>query len=342
MKLVQKKNKINVILFLIGILILTGLFWYVGSEQVFTSISQASPFWLILSMLSVLPVYLFRAWRWKILLVPVKNQVKISSTFWSTAIGFMVNAIIPIRLGEFIRAYLLSVKEKIGFAPSVSSIVVERTLDVLGVATLGLMLLTILPSTVNIPTWYIQSYVAVIILLAIIITIIIISARHEKYMLKLFNRIINPIPFLSKRREWIIRSVKGLIDGAKAISQSPTILVKTLIPTYLIWLFQFLGIYFIFKAFNYPATPEIILFGAIIIWSTSILPAPPGNIGTYEVYWVVIFLDIGLTDTDMLLAMGLTMHLLGLITLLAIGGLGLVWFGLSFGEIIKIKKPNNP
>ena len=114
----NKKNIIRIgASLVVGIIMLVALTWWTGIDEIGVAIGSASPLWLTATALVLIPVYIIRAIRWKLLLNPVKKTIRVSNTFWSTAIGNMVNTIIPIRLGEFVRAYTLGEKEETGFAP---------------------------------------------------------------------------------------------------------------------------------------------------------------------------------------------------------------------------------
>ena len=116
----------------VGLILLVVLIWWTGVDKLGAAIGSASPLWLGAAALAVLPAYVLKAGRWRFLLSPVKKGVRVSSAFWSTGVGFMVNPLATIRLGEFVRAYALGEKKGTGFATGFSSIVVERTLDLFG------------------------------------------------------------------------------------------------------------------------------------------------------------------------------------------------------------------
>jgi len=321
----------------VGALLFGGMLWYVGVDKLLVAMGQASPLWLVLCASMAFPTCLIRAWRWKLLLTPLKGDVRVTNTFWSISVGFLVNTVIPIGIGELIRTYILCGKEKLSFAGGFSSIVAERTLDMLGVVTLGVVLLLIQPVGTNVPQWFLDAFKAVVILLAIFLTVIIVGARRETPLIGLLNRILNPISFLSKRRDKILSVTRNLIKGVRAVSQSPELLLKNLIATSAALLLQLLGVLFLFNAFNHPAPLTVIFLGTLITWFTFIIPAPPGYMGTYEAYWVLIFLGLGLTQVNLLLAMGVTLHIIDLIIIIGLGGLGVVWLGLSFGEIFRMR-----
>lgn len=141
------------------------------------------------------------------------------------------------------------------------------------------------------------------------------------------------------KKEKVIKFAKSIIDGAKGVSESPKLLLITLVSTWALWLVHFVGFYLIFKAFNHSVPVTIVLLGAMIVSLTYMLPAAPGYVGTYEAYWTLTFLGLGLTQIDLLLAMGLVSHLIGLITTITLGCTGIIWLGLSFEEVFKIHRP---
>src|SRR5579859_1634096 len=77
---------------------------------------------------------LFRAWRWLVLL---NNQATIADSFNILSAGNFLNAILPFRLGEVARGYLLSRRNPaVSFFTGFSSIVAERMIDLVALAGL--------------------------------------------------------------------------------------------------------------------------------------------------------------------------------------------------------------
>ena len=101
-----------------------------------------------LYLLPALAVYFLGVWiraaRWHYLLRPIKS-VSANRLFPVVVIGYMANDVLPARLGEFVRAYVLGEQERLPKAAILGTIVVERTLD--GIA----MLLFVAGATLFIP-----------------------------------------------------------------------------------------------------------------------------------------------------------------------------------------------
>ena len=325
------------IFFMIGMSLLVGMLWWVGIDKLLSAMQRASIGWLLVVGLLVFPAYFVRAVRWRLLLLPVKNKVSLSTAFWTTAIGFMVNTLIPIRLGEFVRAYILGEKEKIGFAPSFSSIIVERTLDLIGLLTLGLISMLMLPVGSSLPGWALNGFKIVSVLIGVILAVIFLGIKKETLIIKLVSEIFKHIPFIRKRVDRITDFTRSLIHGLRGLSQEPRIFAANLSLTWLLWLIYCFMVYAVFAAFGYEISIVAVVLGGVLLNMTYILPAAPGYVGTYEAYWTLIFTALGVFQVDVLLAMGLISHLLGIAMMIALGCIGIMWLGLSFSEAFKVR-----
>jgi uncharacterized protein (TIRG00374 family) len=334
----NKTNKIRIGASLaVGILLLVVLIWWTGIDKIGEAIGSASPLWLVVAALIVLPAYILRAIRWKLLLAPVKKNVRVSTTFWSTAVGFMVNTLIPIRLGEFVRAYILGEKEGTGFAPGFSSIVVERTLDLIGLLSIGIVTMFLVSAQVGLSSVVGDIFTALAIFIAVILAIIIVGIKKEKLIIRLVTGITSKIPLIKKHTNRIADFTSSLIKGLQGLSQNPKMFAANITLTWIVWLIQTSVIYFTFVAFNYPLPFAAAILGGVLMSVSHILPATPGYVGSYEIFWVLIFTFLGVTE-NLLLATAVISHLVGLLPTVIIGCVSVVWLGTSFEEIFTFRK----
>ena len=92
--------------------------------------------------LASLPVYFLGLWmrtiRWQYLLRPVK-VVPARRLYPVVIIGLMANNLIPARVGELVRAYVLGQRERISKTASLGTIAVDRLFD--GITLIPIMLL---------------------------------------------------------------------------------------------------------------------------------------------------------------------------------------------------------
>jgi len=90
---------------------------------------------LVLSLLPLAMTFLARTVRWQYLLGPI-GSARFGTTFRATVIGFAAMALLPARLGDVLRPYLLARREGFPVASTLATIVMERVLDLITVLVL--------------------------------------------------------------------------------------------------------------------------------------------------------------------------------------------------------------
>jgi uncharacterized protein (TIRG00374 family) len=89
----------------------------------------------------------FRAVRWSILLAPLRQGVPATRLFQVLCIGYMGNNVLPARLGDVIRVYVVSRKEGVSKSATLATILVERIFD--GLTMIGFLAVSGLFITLN-------------------------------------------------------------------------------------------------------------------------------------------------------------------------------------------------
>lgn len=80
-------------------------------------------------------LYVVRVIRWRVLLEPV-GSVRFAPAFRATVMGFAATALLPGRVGEVLRPYVLARREGLSVSATFATIVVERLLDVVAIMLL--------------------------------------------------------------------------------------------------------------------------------------------------------------------------------------------------------------
>lgn len=113
-------------------------------RQIIDHISNASPFWVTLSILIAILSHISRAIRWRYLLEPMGYRPKLINSILIVLISYFANLGIP-RSGEFLRATALTTYEKVPFEKGFGTIVTERVIDLL--MLLSVILITLVLQT---------------------------------------------------------------------------------------------------------------------------------------------------------------------------------------------------
>ena len=113
-------------------------------KQIIHYISNASPFWVAISVIIGILSHISRAIRWKYLLEPLGYRPKTVNTIFIVLISYFANLGIP-RSGEILRATALTTYEKVPFGKGFGTIVTERVIDLL--MLLGIIMITLVLQT---------------------------------------------------------------------------------------------------------------------------------------------------------------------------------------------------
>ena len=70
----------------------------------------------------------FRSVRWKLLLLP-EGRFRIGALFSGIVIGFMANNVLPVRMGELVRAYDFGRRQRVSKSLCFATVVVDRMMD---------------------------------------------------------------------------------------------------------------------------------------------------------------------------------------------------------------------
>ena len=122
----------------------------VDIDELKVALKGAAYGWLLPFVAIILLSHVLRAWRWQILLEALPDRqrtgeltsVSFKNAFLSVMIGYFLN-LLPLRVGEFVRAANLANQEGFRFSGVFGTVVVERVVDmiVLGLGILSLSFL---------------------------------------------------------------------------------------------------------------------------------------------------------------------------------------------------------
>ena len=163
----------------------------VDFHKMLGAVARAQFVWLIPAMLFTLLGYLVRSYRWKFLLLSIKD-IPVRDLFSSTIVGFFANVVLPARLGEIIRPFLLGRRQGISKTASFATIVVERVFDLSTLmACFGIVLIfyphSFTPALRRIGITMFGANLAAMVLL-------FLMQAHSEATLRAARRVVRPFP----------------------------------------------------------------------------------------------------------------------------------------------------
>nr|WP_321496395.1 lysylphosphatidylglycerol synthase transmembrane domain-containing protein [uncultured Methanolobus sp.] len=262
-------SKKTIVSFLISFLILYILVKNVDAESVLNVSRTASLPLLITAFIVHYLSFLVRGTRWKTLL----NIIGISSnTLKLTKMVFLswfVNSIVPAKLGDIYRSYLLKKSTETPISASLGTIFVERIFDI---AVLLLLLTSsgLLIFKNNIPQ-QISEAMGIGYLLLIIICIGLICSWLFR------DRIFELIP------EKIHFHTRNLHNGVYISLSSKSTVFKTILLTLVIWTLEASRFMLVTKSLGLHLGFELIIFVVLAASLLTAIPLTPAGLGAVEV-----------------------------------------------------------
>ena len=297
----------------------------VKPAEIIDALRQANPIYIGLSALGILLFMLVRAVRWRYMLA---NDISWAQVFHIQNIGYMFNMVLPFRLGDVARAVLIGSVPPITLARGLSTMVVERLLDMM-------FIVAILPFTlvevVSLPSWMQDGARASGIIAVAAIGVLILAANQRQLATRWGTAVLNRIPFMNTQ-QWV-RRMNELLDGLGSLTRLKDSLVLILL-SILVWIpilfaYQW-GIQAVGGQISLLAASFVVCAAALSI----ALPSSPGQIGVFHIGVTAAMLALG-QEEGAAAAFAIVYHALNLITMIILGLIGLTRIGTTFRSVIE-------
>src|SRR5436190_35904 len=321
-----------------GILLSAGFLYFafrgIRVDEVMTHMRRTNVGLMVLAAVLATGVFPLRAIRWRPILDPVAPRLPYGKLWRATAIGMMINNVVPARVGEIARAFALSRSApEVPFTASLASLVVDRLLD--AIRLFGLMFAAMLspafPQGAQISGRPVASYA----IFGVTVTLIGLAAMYVFILfptpvLRMWDaatRRLSP-RLAAKGREALVSLSKGL-----SVLRSPRRFAVVLWWTLAHWLLNALAFWVGFRAagMNLPFSAALFLQGIIAIGVA--VPQAPGFFGVFEHFARIGLVGIYGVPADAAVSWAIGYHLLSYIPITLIGAWYFLRAGLSMGEI---------
>lgn len=304
----------------------------VNLGSVVAEIGRANmPLFLLAILCTALPMWV-RSWRWKALLAPAKRDTTFHSRFAAVNIGFMANNLLPARIGEFLRAYVLSRLEPVPVVASLGSLVIERLFDGLTLVALTFVAL----AAPSFPRGSAGSDVhaaavilgAVFVGIALLLLAMVIWPRRVVALAEAVAGRLLPRSF----RRPLVDALEALLTGLAAI-RDPALFVQITLWSFANWLVGGLAYWLGLLAFGIqiPFTGGLFL-QSVVSFSVAI-PSSPGFFGVFEAAVRLGLVQIWHVDATKAVSFAVGFHIGGFV-IVTLMGLYYVWrLGFSWREV---------
>lgn len=268
--------------------------------------------------------FIIRSLRWEYILLPLK-KIKPFGSFFFLVFGFFMNNVLPLRLGEFVRAKVAGEKLQVSRSGVFATVVVERLVDVI-VFIVSFFLIALF---VDIPGWLKHTFVLCTIIFGTILLLLFFMSKKQKNFVSIISKFHLPIKISNIIESLFIKFSNGL-----EFFQHTKLILIVLIISCIIWVLESLSYQLFFLAFGLKLTLIQCLFIIITTGIASMLPTAPGFVGAIEASGVVA---LGIFGIDQNLAfIGIaSVHFGDIIMTYLMGTIGMIKEKISFSDLFK-------
>jgi hypothetical protein len=322
---------LNRVKLLVGVVISVALFgylvWTVDVRELGAVLGRTRWEWVILAS-ALGPVCVWtRGRRWRYLFPPGSEPPGLVP---ATMIGYMVNNVLPLRAGEFVRVYVVARRWGGHFWTATATLVVERVLDSLCIVLILGVLVFLVPVP-RVVEW------AAIIMLAVdvvgisaLVAIAAVPGRCRRIIEALTHRWPGLRGRLLHAFERFFHGLDGIRTGSHALPLVAWTVVIWLIPAAAAWT----GLRAVHLDLPWLAGWVVLAFVGLGVS----IPSAPGYVGVFHAAAVLATRIFGVSDTDGL-GYGIVLHAGQFIPVTVLGWIYLLREHMTLGEATRVSAP---
>ena len=289
------------------------------------ALRQADYVWLLPAIAITLAILAVKGVRWQLLFLP-EHHLPFAPVFTALSAGYLASNVLPARLGEVVRVLLLASEEPVGVARTVSTIVVERLLDILSL----LIILVLLLPFVTLPPAMTRAAQSLGVLALVGSAVLLLLSFWKERVLRWTRTVLKHIRFLD--RPAVYQALGHLIDGFATLRGRLGLVLIAL--SLLSWFGSVAVAWCVSQAFAMSVPVTAMAFTVVVVALGMVIPSSPGYIGVFHYLVTVALAPFGVPK-DVALSFAFVWHGLNYIELSVVGLIALAVHGTSLGQVMQ-------
>lgn len=306
----------------ISVAALALVFWNVNLNELVTILRQANYWYLPPALALILLGQIGRARSWQNILGPGLSFLRVLSAL---NIGYLVNNLLPLRLGEVGRALLVARAQNSRPLAVLSTVAVERMIDL---CLLVGMAAAFLPLVLGFD-WAQRAVLVFFGVATVGLGGLFFVARSQALLTRLAHALFGRFGSLGALIE---RRIDEVITGL-AVLRDPRRFLTAVFWSGLAWVSAGLSAWLLLRAFRPEATPYEGFFVLVVSGLGIAIPAVPGSIGVWQAA-VVLALSVFKVNGEVALSFAVVHHFSNYALMMALGALSLGFEGETLGHVI--------
>jgi len=326
----------TILIFLLTIGLLAFFFRQADPAKVWAETRRADPILLVYAVIVTGLTYAARAWRWQMLLAPI-GPTRFTVAFETTVIGFAANALIPGRVGEVLRPYLLARRESLNATSAFATIILERVLDLVTVLLLfAVFVFGVGPGVISgdpsqLALVKLGGGIAAASAVAGLIVLFALAGHPER----LGRMALSVERLLPARLAGVVaRFVETFAQGL-AVLRDPARLATALALSFPMWMSIAAGIWLTSQAFHitFPYTGSFLVMTVLVV---GVAAPTPGGVGGFHAAYQFAVTQFFAASTDRAVGAAIVLHAVSFVPVTLLGLLFMTREGLTFGSARRI------
>jgi len=271
-----------------------------------------------------------RSIRWRLLLPPGSASTPV--LFRVLIVGFTANNVLPVRMGEVARAYLLARWCGLPYGTTVASLVVERVLDGLALSLFLLASLLFVPA----PGYLLGVGLLVGAGFCAVAALLAFAAWNEAALASCAAWLTRPLPPGARARG--SRVVAGFVRGLRLV-HGTGLIVRLAALSLLGWLCELSVFLVVMLGFPLPRSLALALLAGSAANFATLVPSSPGYVGTFDGALVRVLHDVANVAPEPALAYAIVVHA-ALFLPVTLAGAVVLWRSrVSLGQVSRAPAP---
>ncbi len=260
----------------------------VDLERAWDILKQVRGEWVIAALISVVLNHLLKTWRWQYIAASPDFRLSFRNAFASLMVGQWLNALLPLRIGDIARAYLVAEDNRVR-VNALGTIGVEKYLDLAMLFSLLALCLRFLPMPPEIQPllmglgWF-------FILFSVFMLFVLWKGVP---LIETIGSIVEQ-KLSSKLADVVKRFGHALVSSLGFFRQGIPLFLGLCL-TFAVWLSAWLNNQLTLFAINGQLPWEGMLLLLVLLMAGVSIPSAPGKVGVFE--YIVVF-TLGLFDVE--------------------------------------------
>ena len=274
-------------------------------------ILQANPVLLLAAFVVFYLGFPLRGLRWAILIRGTGYPLRLRDATEIIFISWLVNCLVPAKLGDLYRAYLLKINAAVSLSRTFGTVFIERVLDLFAIVVFGL----------GSGYWSFRGRLPdeVQVVFAIGVGVVVVLAAGLLSMRNFGRRIILALPLPHKVIEFYDRFEEGVFS-AVGLGALPRLIVLT----GLIWTTEAMRLFLVVEALGFPEI-HLGISGAFFVALTGSLltavPFTPAGIGVVETALIFVLTQVYNVPPTEALAITLVDRVISVLSIILFGSI---------------------